>query len=99
VVENVSIDYGGVAIAYITEGVYALENYKNNTSLQRTIQVNGKFKLKQMHMAMTYFRLIKRIVLKPTLLPTSVKQKLESCYFNSTSVHFMLIKFNDHMMR
>jgi hypothetical protein len=47
VVENVSIDYGGVAIAYITEGVYALENYKNNTSLQRTIQVNGKIKLRK----------------------------------------------------
>jgi hypothetical protein len=47
VVENVSIDYGGVAIACTTEGVYALENYKNNTSLQRTIQVNGKIKLRK----------------------------------------------------
>ena len=73
-VENASIDYGGVVIARTTEGVYALENYKNNTLLQRTIQVNGKIKLKKMHMDMTYFRLIKRIVVKPTLLPTSVKQ-------------------------
>jgi hypothetical protein len=45
VVENVSIDYGGVAIACTTEWVYALENYKNDTSLWRTIQVNGKIKL------------------------------------------------------
>jgi hypothetical protein len=61
-VENASIDYGGVVIACTTEGVYALENYKNNTLLQRTIQVNGKIKLKKMHMVMTYSRLIKRIV-------------------------------------
>ena len=33
-VENASIDYGGVVIACTTEGVYALENYKNNTLLQ-----------------------------------------------------------------
>ena len=46
-VENASIDYGGVVIACTTEGVYALENYKNNTLLQRTIQVNGKIKKKK----------------------------------------------------
>ena len=33
-------------------------NCKNNTSLWRTIQVNGQIKLTKMHMAMTYFRLI-----------------------------------------